>query len=74
MSHDLNTLVKTIVNEKQPTVNITVREVADEVSRRLRKKIHPMQIKRILNELGIYAEEGKKRSWVYRHNPNKGGE
>ena len=70
MSH-LTETIKKIVEDKKPTVNITVREVADEVSRRLDITIHPMQVKRILNELGIYAEEGKKRSWVWRHNPNK---
>jgi transposase len=70
MSH-ITELVKKIVEEKQPTVNITVREIADELSRRLDKEIHPMQVKRILNDLGIFAEEGKKRSWVWRHNPNK---
>jgi hypothetical protein len=74
MSQSAQEIVRQIISEHEPTVNITVREIADELSRRLNKTIHPMQVKRILNDLGIYAEEGKKRSWVWRHSPQKGDE
>ena len=71
MSQDIKNTVQEIIASRNQSVNVTVREVADELHRRLNYRVHPMTVKRILNEMGLYAEVGKKRSWLWKKPEDK---
>jgi DNA-directed RNA polymerase specialized sigma54-like protein len=74
MYRNIQDLIKQIVEDTQPTLNISIADICDGIYQKIGIRPSRTTVKRHLDELGIKAAEGKKRTWAYLHNPNAGDE
>ena len=71
MYQKLADTLREIYEQAPKTANISLEEFIDEVEKRTTDRPSKSTVKRILDQIGISAEAGKKRVWVYRHNGGK---
>lgn len=75
MKHDF---LETIIDEEikkaagVKAARISISELAAIASEKLGVVVHRETVRRILQRRGIFADGKKHRTWVWRHNPNKG--
>ncbi len=71
MYKNLQEILKQIYEESPRVVNMSLDEFAVEVEKRTGETPTKSTIKYNLKQMGIVAVEGKKRTFVYRHNEGK---
>lgn len=69
MYHNIEEIIQEILKETPPTLNFSLEELAQKIAERTGEQPSKSSVKRFLNEMGIIAETGKVRRWVWRHNP-----
>ena len=72
MYKKLQEVLKKIYEESPRVVNMSLDDFAAEVAKRTGETPTKSTIKYNLDQMGIVAVEGKKRTFVYRHNQGKG--
>ena len=70
--YHLEEVLKKIYEEAPRTVNLSLDEFIAEVEKRTDLKPSKSTVRRLLGQIGIVAETGKKRVFVFRHNAGKG--
>jgi phenylalanyl-tRNA synthetase beta subunit len=70
MTQTLYSIIESEIEKEKhatPRLHVSVSELARIAQQKLGIQIHREQIRRILNDMGYQAEDGKKRSWIWRH-------
>lgn len=71
MYKNLQELLKQILEESPRVVNMSLDDFAAEVAKRTDQKPTKSTIKYNLEQMGITAAKGKKRTFIFRHNEAK---
>lgn len=74
MYRNLKTLVEEIYESYPLSRNVSLEDIRAEIEARTGEKVSRTTVQRVMSDLGIQAVKGKKRVWIHKHNPGKGGE